>query len=105
MIPLLNIMLGEVIVGGVGAGFYGIAVFIVATLFIAGLMVGRSPEYLGKKIEASEAKLATLAILVSPIAMLVGTAIALAIERASGRERECLYMSISVVAVTLKKKK
>ncbi|MFC3675447.1 potassium-transporting ATPase subunit KdpA [Ferrovibrio xuzhouensis] len=77
MIPLLNIMLGEVIVGGVGAGFYGIAVFIVATLFIAGLMVGRSPEYLGKKIEAREAKLATLAILVSPIAILVGTAIAL----------------------------
>ena len=77
MIPMLNIMLGEVIVGGVGAGFYGIALFIVATLFIAGLMVGRSPEYLGKKIEAREAKLAVLAILISPIAILVGTAIAL----------------------------
>lgn len=80
MIPMLNIMLGEVIVGGVGAGFYGIALFIVATLFIAGLMVGRSPEYLGKKIEAREAKLAVLAILISPIAILVGTAIALVTE-------------------------
>jgi K+-transporting ATPase ATPase A chain len=80
MIPLLNIMLGEVIVGGVGAGFYGIALFIVATLFIAGLMVGRSPEYLGKKIEAREAKLAVLAILISPIAILAGTAIALVTE-------------------------
>ena len=80
MIPLLNIMLGEVIVGGVGAGFYGIALFIVATLFIAGLMVGRSPEYLGKKIEAREAKLAVLAILISQMAILVGTAIALVTE-------------------------
>lgn len=80
MIPLINIMLGEVIVGGVGAGFYGIALFIVATLFIAGLMVGRSPEYLGKKIEAREAKLAVLAILISPMAILVGTAIALVTE-------------------------
>lgn len=80
MVPMLNIMLGEVIVGGVGAGFYGIALFIVATLFIAGLMVGRSPEYLGKKIEAREAKLAVLAILISPIAILVGTAIALVTE-------------------------
>lgn len=80
MIPLLNIMLGEVIVGGVGAGFYGIALFIVATLFLAGLMVGRSPEYLGKKIEAREAKLTVLAILISPIAILVGTAIALVTE-------------------------
>lgn len=80
MIPLINIMLGEVIVGGVGAGFYGIALFIVATLFIAGLMVGRSPEYLGKKIEAREAKLAVLAILISPMAILVGTAVALVSE-------------------------
>ncbi|WP_341897567.1 potassium-transporting ATPase subunit KdpA [Ferrovibrio terrae] len=80
MIPMINIMLGEVIVGGVGAGFYGIALFIVATLFIAGLMVGRSPEYLGKKIEAREAKLAVLAILISPMAILVGTAIALVTE-------------------------
>ncbi|MBP7063214.1 potassium-transporting ATPase subunit KdpA [Ferrovibrio sp.] len=80
MVPLLNIMLGEVIVGGVGAGFYGITLFIIATLFIAGLMVGRSPEYLGKKIEAREAKLAVLAILVSPIVILLGTAVALVSE-------------------------
>jgi len=80
MVPLINMMLGEVIVGGVGAGFYGIAVFIVATLFIAGLMVGRSPEYLGKKIEAREAKLAVLAILISPIVILVGTAVAVSTE-------------------------
>lgn len=80
MVPMLNIMLGEVIVGGVGAGFYGVALFIVATLFIAGLMVGRSPEYLGKKIEAREAKLAVLAILISPMAILVGTAVALVTE-------------------------
>ncbi len=77
LVPLLNMMLGEVIVGGVGAGFYGIALFIVATLFLAGLMVGRSPEYLGKKIEAREAKLAVLAILISPMAILLGTAAAL----------------------------
>ncbi|WP_428249711.1 potassium-transporting ATPase subunit KdpA [Ferrovibrio sp.] len=80
LVPMLNIMLGEVIVGGVGAGFYGILLFIVATLFIAGLMVGRSPEYLGKKIEAREAKLAVLAILISPIVILLGTAIALTTE-------------------------
>lgn len=80
MIPMINMMLGEIIVGGVGAGFYGIALFIVATLFIAGLMVGRSPEYLGKKIEAREAKLAVLAILISPIVILVGTAVALVSE-------------------------
>ncbi len=80
LVPMLNIMLGEVIVGGVGAGFYGILLFIVATLFIAGLMVGRSPEYLGKKIESREAKLAVLAILISPIVILLGTAIALTTE-------------------------
>lgn len=79
LVPLLNIMLGEVIVGGVGAGFYGIVLFIVATLFLAGLMVGRSPEYLGRKIEAREAKLAVLAILISPVVILVGTAVALVV--------------------------
>jgi K+-transporting ATPase ATPase A chain len=63
MVPLVNMMLGEVIVGGVGAGLYGILLFVVLTVFIAGLMVGRTPEYLGKKIEAKEVKLAVLAIL------------------------------------------
>ncbi len=80
MIPLANILAGEVIVGGVGAGFYGILLFAVLTIFIAGLMVGRTPAYLGKKIEAKEVKLAVLAILASPLAILLGTALASATD-------------------------
>jgi len=80
MIPLINMMLGEVIVGGVGAGFYGIVLFVVVTIFVAGLMVGRTPEYLGKKIEAKEVKMAMLAVLCLPLAMLGFTAIATVIE-------------------------
>ena len=76
MIPLVNMLAGEVIVGGVGAGFYGILLFAILAIFIAGLMVGRTPAYLGKKIEAREVKLAVLAILASPLAILIGTAIA-----------------------------
>lgn len=76
LIPLINMELGEVIVGGVGAGFYGILLFVVIAIFVAGLMVGRTPEYLGKKIEAKEVKMAVLAILCLPLAMLVFTAIA-----------------------------
>jgi potassium-transporting ATPase potassium-binding subunit len=64
MVPLINIMLGEVVFGGVGAGLYGIFVFVILAVFIAGLMVGRTPEYLGKKIEAYDVKMAMLAILV-----------------------------------------
>ncbi|MBB3543970.1 MULTISPECIES: potassium-transporting ATPase subunit KdpA [unclassified Rhizobium] len=75
LIPLINMQLGEVIVGGVGAGFYGILLFIIIAIFVAGLMVGRTPEYLGKKIEAKEMKMAVLAILCLPLAMLVFTAI------------------------------
>ncbi|WP_296746198.1 potassium-transporting ATPase subunit KdpA [Mesorhizobium sp.] len=75
MIPLINMQLGEVIIGGVGAGLYGILMFIVVAVFVAGLMVGRTPEYLGKKIEAKEVKMAMLAILCLPLAMLVFTAI------------------------------
>ena len=75
-IPLLNIMLGEVIFGGVGAGLYGMFLFIVLTVFIAGLMVGRTPEYMGKKIEAHDVKLAMLAVLVLAFSILVGTAAA-----------------------------
>jgi len=75
LIPLINMQLGEVIVGGVGAGFYGIVLFIIIAIFVAGLMVGRTPEYLGKKIEAKEMKMAVLAILCLPLAMLVFTAI------------------------------
>ncbi|HEY1552885.1 MAG TPA: potassium-transporting ATPase subunit KdpA [Kofleriaceae bacterium] len=70
MVPMVNIALGEVVFGGVGAGLYGILVFVVLTVFIAGLMVGRTPEYLGKKIEAREMKLAMLYILVFPLIIL-----------------------------------
>ncbi|MER8885262.1 potassium-transporting ATPase subunit KdpA [Mesorhizobium sp. M0816] len=76
MIPIINMQLGEVIVGGVGAGFYGILMFIVIAVFVAGLMVGRTPEYLGKKIEAKEVKMAMLAVLCLPLAMLIFTAVA-----------------------------
>jgi potassium-transporting ATPase potassium-binding subunit len=76
MIPLINMMLGEVIFGGVGAGLYGILVFVILSVFIAGLMVGRTPEYLGKKIEAFDVQMATLAILVFPLVVLGLTAIA-----------------------------
>ncbi|WP_375458540.1 potassium-transporting ATPase subunit KdpA [uncultured Enterovirga sp.] len=76
MIPMINMMLGEIIVGGVGAGLYGMLIFVVIAIFVAGLMVGRTPEYLGKKIEAKEVKMAMLAILCLPLAMLGFTAIA-----------------------------
>jgi K+-transporting ATPase ATPase A chain len=76
MIPLINMQLGEVIVGGVGAGLYGMLLFAILAVFIAGLMVGRTPEYLGKKIEAREVKMAMLAILCLPLMMLGLTAIA-----------------------------
>ena len=75
LIPLINMELGEIIVGGVGAGFYGILLFVVLAVFVAGLMVGRTPEYLGKKIEAKEVKMAMLAILCLPAVMLIFTAI------------------------------
>jgi K+-transporting ATPase ATPase A chain len=80
MVPLVNMLVGEVIVGGVGAGFYGILVFAILTIFVAGLMVGRTPAYLGKKIEARDVKLAVLAILASPLAILIGTALAASTE-------------------------
>lgn len=76
LIPMLQIMLGEVIVGGVGAGFYGMMMYVLMTVFIVGLMVGRTPEYLGKKIEAHEMKMATLAILIPSVVILIGSAIA-----------------------------
>jgi len=76
MVAMLNIMLGEVIFGGVGAGLYGIIMFIILTVFIAGLMVGRTPEYLGKKIEAFEVKMAILAVLAPCATILIFTAIA-----------------------------
>lgn len=75
LIPLANIMLSEVVFGGVGAGLYGILIFIVLSVFIAGLMVGRTPEYLGKKIESYEVKMAMLVVLVFPLTILVFTAV------------------------------
>ncbi len=70
MVPLFNIMLNEVIFGGVGAGLHGMIIFVIVTVFIAGLMVGRTPEYLGKKMEAKEVKLAVLTIVVFPLSVL-----------------------------------
>jgi K+-transporting ATPase ATPase A chain len=76
MVPLINIMLGEVVFGGVGAGLYGMIVFVILAVFIAGLMVGRTPEYLGKKIEAYDVKMAMLSVLIFSLTILVFTAIA-----------------------------
>jgi potassium-transporting ATPase potassium-binding subunit len=77
MIPLLNIMLGEVIFGGVGSGLYGMLVFVILAVFIAGLMVGRTPEYLGKKIEAFDVKMAMLSVLASSTTILLFAAVAM----------------------------
>src|ERR1700692_910786 len=82
MIPLINIQLGEIIVGGVGSGLYGMLIFVVISIFVAGLMVGRTPEYVGKKIEAREVKMAMLAILVLPLMYLGWTAIAMLVPSA-----------------------
>ncbi|HEY6326119.1 MAG TPA: potassium-transporting ATPase subunit KdpA [Candidatus Cybelea sp.] len=76
LIPLVNMQLGEIVFGGVGSGLYGMIVFVVLTVFIAGLMVGRTPEYLGKKIERREVQFAILAALVTPVLCLVPTAVA-----------------------------
>jgi potassium-transporting ATPase potassium-binding subunit len=79
-VPLVLIQLGEVVFGGVGSGLYGMLVFAVLAVFIAGLMIGRTPEYLGKKIEVREMKLVSIAILVVPLVVLAGTALAVATE-------------------------
>lgn len=80
MIPTVLMQLGEVVFGGVGTGLYGMLVFAILAVFIAGLMIGRTPEYLGKKIQAYEMKMASLVILVTPCLVLLGTAIAVAVE-------------------------
>ncbi|MGE8319258.1 MAG: potassium-transporting ATPase subunit KdpA [Comamonas sp.] len=80
MVPLINMQLGEVVFGGVGTGLYGMLVFAVLAVFIAGLMIGRTPEYLGKKIEAYDMKMASIAILVTPLLVLAGTAVAVTSE-------------------------
>src|SRR6185369_7571259 len=82
-VPLVNILLGEVIYGGAGAGLYGIFVFIVLAVFIAGLMVGRTPEYLGKKIEAKDVKLAMLTVLIFAAVILIGAAVSTKAGRSS----------------------
>ncbi|HZP36563.1 MAG TPA: potassium-transporting ATPase subunit KdpA [Methylomirabilota bacterium] len=76
LVPMWLIQLGEVVYGGVGSGLYGMLMFAIVAVFVAGLMVGRTPEYLGKKIEAYEMKMASLVILITPILVLVGTAVA-----------------------------
>ncbi len=80
MVPMVNIMLGEIIFGGVGSGLYGMLLFAVLAVFVAGLMVGRTPEYQGKKIEAREVKMAMLAILILPLSILGFTAIAVVLQ-------------------------
>ena len=76
LVPLINIQLGEIIFGGVGSGLYGMLLFVIVAMFVAGLMVGRTPEYLGKKLEAKEVKMAMLAILILPLSILGFTALA-----------------------------
>ena len=82
MVPLINMQLGEIIVGGVGSGLYGMLLFVIIAIFVAGLMVGRTPEYVGKKIEAKEVKMAMLAILVLPLMYLGWTAVATVVPSA-----------------------
>ncbi|MGM9488531.1 potassium-transporting ATPase subunit KdpA [Ideonella sp. YS5] len=79
-VPLVLIQLGEVVFGGVGSGLYGMLVFAIMAVFIAGLMIGRTPEYLGKKIESFEMKMVSIAILVTPLLVLGGTAVAVSVE-------------------------
>jgi K+-transporting ATPase ATPase A chain len=85
LVPLFDMMLGEVVFGGVGTGLYSMLIFAIIGIFIAGLMIGRTPEYLGKKIEAFEMKMSSIAILVMPVIVLLGTAIA--VSTAAGRAR------------------
>ncbi len=80
MVPLVLMQLGEVVFGGVGAGLYGMLVFAIMAVFIAGLMIGRTPAYLGKKIEAHEMKMVSIAILITPLLVLIGTAVAVMTE-------------------------
>jgi K+-transporting ATPase ATPase A chain len=84
MVPMVNIMLGEIIFGGVGSGLYGMLLFVIVAMFVAGLMVGRTPEYLGKKLESKEVKMAMLAILVLPLSILGFTALAVVLPVGTG---------------------
>ncbi len=80
MVPLVNMQLGEVVFGGVGSGLYGMLVFAVMAVFLAGLMIGRTPEYLGKKIEAFDMKMVSVVVLITPILVLAGTALAVSVD-------------------------
>jgi K+-transporting ATPase ATPase A chain len=89
LVPMWLMQLGEIVFGGVGSGLYGMLMFVIVAVFVAGLMVGRTPEYLGKKIEAYEMKMASLVILIPPLVVLVGTAIAVSgpgLEYMSGEQ-------------------
>ncbi|WP_188261455.1 potassium-transporting ATPase subunit KdpA [Azospirillum tabaci] len=106
MVPMVNMMLGEIIVGGVGAGLYGMLLFAIVTMFVAGLMVGRTPEYLGKKLEAKEVKMTMLAVLCLPLMMLGGTAFAVVLDTGTASMAnagphgfsEALYAYVSAAA-------
>jgi K+-transporting ATPase ATPase A chain len=80
-VPLFNMQLGEVVFGGVGTGLYSMLIFAIVGVFIAGLMIGRTPEYLGKKIESFEMKMSSVAILVMPLVVLTGTAVAVSVAQ------------------------
>jgi K+-transporting ATPase ATPase A chain len=84
MVPMVNMMLGEIIFGGVGSGLYGMMLFVIIAMFVAGLMVGRTPEYMGKKLEAKEVKMAILGILILPFSMLGFTALAVVLPVGTG---------------------
>ena len=88
LVPMWLMQLGEVVFGGVGSGLYGMLVFAIIAVFVAGLMVGRTPEYLGKKIEAYEMKMASLVILIPPAVVLIGTAVAVVTAGRPGGHRQ-----------------
>jgi K+-transporting ATPase ATPase A chain len=106
MVPMVNMMLAEIIFGGVGSGLYGMLLFVIVAMFVAGLMVGRTPEYLGKKLEAKEVKMAMLAILALPLSMLGFTALAVVLPAGTGALAnagphgfsEALYAYVSATA-------
>ena len=87
LVPLVLMQLGEIIFGGVGSGLYGMLVFVIVAVFVAGLMVGRTPEYLGKKIEVFEMKMAALVILIPPLIVLLGTALAVVTDTGTASMR------------------
>ena len=110
MVPLINIQLGEIIVGGVGAGIYGMLLFVILAIFVAGLMVGRTPEYVGKKIEVREVKMAMLAILVLPLMYLGWTAVAVVLPQAVAsmanaghRDSLCLHVADGQQRISLRR--